>query len=253
VEGEFSASIRLVDTKTKKPVATEHLGGKTVKALREEFEGKANGFFARGGLIEPAQVQPQPMVEEIRKPATVPAVALQPPLDCPPGGRLNPSTGQCECGGETPVWSEEAHACQACPVGSTWVAAAKRCRCKDGLRWNSSAGQCTLPETFQAAGLTWQTRLAPEKMNWEAARAYCTNLSLDGGNWRLPSAEEMTALYNAKQASMELQKLPGMLDIYWSSSAFTFMGLTSPTTCSLIDGRGIPNNTFMQWNVRCVR
>ncbi len=49
-DGEFTASIRLIDTATGRILASERLEGKNVKALRTEFEGKAATFFTRGGL-----------------------------------------------------------------------------------------------------------------------------------------------------------------------------------------------------------
>jgi formylglycine-generating enzyme required for sulfatase activity len=59
-EGEFTASVRLIDTKTGRIVSTERLNGRTVKAMREDFAPRAQSFFARGGLTEEVPVAAQP-------------------------------------------------------------------------------------------------------------------------------------------------------------------------------------------------
>jgi putative endopeptidase len=52
VDGEFTASIRLIDTRTGRILASERLTGKTTKVLRETFEPRAEQFFFRAGLFE---------------------------------------------------------------------------------------------------------------------------------------------------------------------------------------------------------
>jgi hypothetical protein len=74
------------------------------------------------------------------------------------------------------------------------------------------------PNTFRAAGLEWQTQPADREMTWESAKAYAQGLALDGGGWRLPTKDELLALYATK--SFGTAAFPGMdSGVYWSSSA----------------------------------
>jgi hypothetical protein len=51
VEGEFTASIRLIDTETGRILTSARLEGDSVKALRRAFEAKAADFFVQGQMI----------------------------------------------------------------------------------------------------------------------------------------------------------------------------------------------------------
>jgi formylglycine-generating enzyme required for sulfatase activity/TolB-like protein len=51
VEGEFIASVRLIDTQSGRILTSERVEGQTTKQLRKEFEARASGFFRRGGLL----------------------------------------------------------------------------------------------------------------------------------------------------------------------------------------------------------
>jgi hypothetical protein len=53
VDGEFTASIRLIDTQSARIVSTERLSGRSARELRDAFEPKAEGFFKRAGLLGP--------------------------------------------------------------------------------------------------------------------------------------------------------------------------------------------------------
>ena len=48
------------------------------------------------------------------------------------------------------------------------------------------------PNGFDAVNLRWNGTDAPTSMNWNNATIYCTSL---GTGWRLPSSEELAALY----------------------------------------------------------
>lgn len=55
VEGDFTASIRLIDTKSGSIIASAGIEGESVKALRRAFEKKAADFFMQGQLISGQQ------------------------------------------------------------------------------------------------------------------------------------------------------------------------------------------------------
>lgn len=49
--------------------------------------------------------------------------------------------------------------------------------------------------------LMWAVQSNGENINWESAIQYCDNLVLDGhGDWRLPSIDELEALYDPDAA-----------------------------------------------------
>jgi len=58
-------------------------------------------------------------------------------------------------------------------------------------------GKCkmTTPTwTDPSTGLVWQNPPYDGTKYWEAAKSYCTNLSLDGGGWHLPNISELRSL-----------------------------------------------------------
>jgi hypothetical protein len=74
-----------------------------------------------------------------------------------------------------------------------------RVRC---VRTDAPAGPPPTPRYQTAADtvldmrtkLTWQRIVDPTRRNWEAAKAYCAQLPLSGGGWRLPSMRELQSL-----------------------------------------------------------
>lgn len=80
VDGEFSASFRLIDSRTGRIVASERVSGVNTKSLRESFEAKADAFFTRSGLRESKQVaEEKPVV-------TNPVVEAKPVMKERPAG-----------------------------------------------------------------------------------------------------------------------------------------------------------------------
>ena len=48
--------------------------------------------------------------------------------------------------------------------------------------------------TDPATGLEWQTRPTGGEMNWGDAKSHCSELSVAGGGWRLPTVGELRSL-----------------------------------------------------------
>ena len=48
--------------------------------------------------------------------------------------------------------------------------------------------------TDSSSGLTWQYPTAVNWMAWQEAMDYCSNLTLDGGGWHLPTISELRSL-----------------------------------------------------------
>lgn len=104
-------------------------------------------------------------------------------------------------------------------------------------------------ETLRAAGLVWQEEPAAAEMNWADAKAYCASLGLAGGGWKLPTRDELKALYNINAPA------PGARGTtYWSST------LAAAASVWRVDdlgrsyggyvGRDMPGDAA---RVRCVR
>jgi len=67
------------------------------------------------------------------------------------------------------------------------------------------------PNGFDAIGLRWDGNDSSNTMTWDNANTYCASL---GSGWRLPSKDELVALYNVNGS-----KPSGFAtDYYWSST-----------------------------------
>jgi len=72
----------------------------------------------------------------------------------------------------------------------------------------ASDGSWKDPET----GLTWTTSDSGSNMNSMQAREYCTNLRLGGlSDWRLPTLDELTGLYD--KSSKKQYKIKGPVEV----------------------------------------
>ena len=105
--------------------------------------------------------------------------------------------------------------------------------------------------SFRAADLEWQKQPAPNEMNWASAKSYCQGLALAGGGWRLPSKDELLALYATKASGTA--SFPGMdVGFYWSSSAVSgssgFAWLVN-----FYSGNTSYGGVGVNYRVRCVR
>jgi cytohesin len=106
-------------------------------------------------------------------------------------------------------------------------------------------------ETFHFAGVTWQREAAPGTMNLEDAHSYASGLTLAGGGWRLPTVDELKALYSAKLSSPAIAAHPGMRKgWYWSGSPYP----GGNTYCVNFENGSVAGNVNGKAiMVRCVR
>jgi len=65
--------------------------------------------------------------------------------------------------------------------------------------------------TDSLSGLTWQVTPPSDLKQWDEAINYCTNLSLDGGGWHLPTISEYRTLIRGCEAT-ELDGSCGVTD-----------------------------------------
>jgi formylglycine-generating enzyme required for sulfatase activity len=83
-DGEFTASIRLLDVTSGRIVASERLRGTTGRALRDAFEPRAASFFAKSGLVStsapPAGTSPEALPSANQSTAPAAQVKVSPEL-----------------------------------------------------------------------------------------------------------------------------------------------------------------------------
>jgi hypothetical protein len=130
----------------------------------------------------------------------------------------------------------------------------------DALKDN---GNGTVTDT--KTGMTWQKDDTGKTMGWNDAISYCRGLTLAKySNWRLPSDDELTALWHNAGAVNEIKTkyFPGMKPApYWSSSG---IGGTSGVMVWAVDftngkATGVPNGSGGLYKAggpfyaRCVR
>ena len=73
------------------------------------------------------------------------------------------------------------------------------------------------PKYVSQGGLTWMPMTFTK--NWADANAYCANTAINGQNgWRLPTKDELSALYASGYASRAMNRQGWNLDYTWSST-----------------------------------
>lgn len=86
-------------------------------------------------------------------------------------------------------------------------------------RYSVSAGTVFDSKTM----LSWQRGFSPSQYEWAGAASYCTELSLDGSGWRLPSVKELQSLVNIRAFSpaIDVEAFPNTPTApFWTSSPY---------------------------------
>ena len=75
-----------------------------------------------------------------------------------------------------------------------------------------------------ATKLTWQRAFEPMPRQWNNANAYCKELALDGGGWRLPTLKELLTLVDPSRSTPPVLDTNAFPDtpsgIFWSSNSY---------------------------------
>lgn len=110
--------------------------------------------------------------------------------------------------------------------------------------------------TSNLTGLQWQDDDVPVQKSWQSALDYCSNLSLDGGDWMLPDIDQLKGLVT------KVYGIPPVINsvfihtassYYWSSSIFPVPEYESAQYVNFNDGTSNIGSYFGIFYVRCVR
>ena len=144
---------------------------------------------------------------------------------------------------------------RVCPPGETWSGTG----CSGGVGQKLSTGRFAVrgSSVFDTTtGLSWQRAPSPKHLSWDAAKAYCAGLSLDGeSSWRLPKKSELTSLVGSKQGApwVDTAAFPGAPSTkFWTTSE----DHGSPGDAWTVDfgpGSARSTGTGTELDVRCVR
>jgi hypothetical protein len=103
--------------------------------------------------------------------------------------------------------------------------------------------------------LTWERNPSDVLVSFDAANAYCAGLTLDGGNWRVPSMKELQTIIDETRIDpcIDISAFPNtFLDKYWSSTLW--VGGTPDAWYVRFDyGSSNIDPTVNLHYVRCVR
>ena len=116
-----------------------------------------------------------------------------------------------------------------------------------------SAGSNTVVD--QGSGLEWQKNNDATPRNWQAALAYCEELSLDSKtDWRLPSIRELKSIVNDHRYYPAIDPVfTCQPSSYWSATTVINHPATSAWIVNFANG---DDNWYVKTNsyrVRCVR
>jgi hypothetical protein len=104
-------------------------------------------------------------------------------------------------------------------------------------------------------GLTWQQAVDATGRTWVEARAYCADLDLAGGGWRLPSMKELQSLVDDSRASpaIDAEVFPDTpLDPFWTATRVVATP-GSAWRVSFVHGYTYDASDYYPYLARCVR
>ena len=120
-------------------------------------------------------------------------------------------------------------------------------------------GQCLV---FQAGtiydgrtGLTWQQAVDAGSYTHSQATAYCENLNLNGGGWRLPRLKELQTIvdYSRADPAIDPTAFPATPSGYFWTSSPAAGSATLKWIVSFINGSTNRISSTGTFRVRCVR
>jgi len=106
------------------------------------------------------------------------------------------------------------------------------------------------------SGLTWQRAISDETYTWDQAKAYCDQLDLNGGGWRLPPREALGALLG--DAATRQEVLPFLsgprTGRVWSINSFSAGAISDYVwTANLGTGEISSGRAQLPFRVLCVK
>ena len=106
-------------------------------------------------------------------------------------------------------------------------------------------------------GLQWQQAVDEGAFAWAEAGAYCSNLTLGGGGWRLPTRIELMSLvdYTSPNPVIDMSAFPETpADYFWSSSIYAGDAMSAwNVNFKFSDGMADKSEMIKPHRVRCVR
>jgi hypothetical protein len=106
-------------------------------------------------------------------------------------------------------------------------------------------------------GLQWQQAIDEKSYSWMDASAYCGNLTLSGGGWRLPKRIELVSLvdYTNPNPVIDPNSFPQTpAEHFWTSSSYAGDTMNAWTVnFQFSDGITEKADTSKAFRVRCVR
>ena len=121
-------------------------------------------------------------------------------------------------------------------------------------QYTASMGMVTDNKT----GLMWQQTKAPEPLNWDNAKTYCTNLNLNGLGWRLPTVKELLTLVDHGKLNPSIDTSENGFpdesgDKVWSATPFAAVPSSIAWQVHFSDGSTYSDAMTLTYRVRCVR
>lgn len=112
----------------------------------------------------------------------------------------------------------------------------------------------------RATGLEWQQSASATAYDFPRAFDACVALSLNGGNWRLPTVRELISIvdFSRRNSSIDVTVFPGAPNrVFWTSTRHA-QYTDSVWTVSFVDGAlsyasDAAMTSVPDWRVRCVR